>query len=191
MVTTTRAIRLSKALMDISQRLRGTALDVLPGADNIHRYNATDVDFDNLLLLPVSRERYTALCTLNTLLCCAVLCCNCCTFRKYRRLMIVLSMFEDVSKRGDMMDAAELKQYLLGERNSLVHALTLIRADVMALPSVSANFVPGLSDPFSLTRSVMCCHLLASSDKLNQLFSRYDTHGKSMSCYTRTVNDDI
>lgn len=97
--------------------------------------------------------------------------------RKYRRLMFALSIFEDVSKRGDMVDAAELKQYLENERSSLIHAVTLIRAGVMTLPSVSANFVPELSEQFSLSRGVICSHLLASSDKLNQLFSRYDTQG--------------
>lgn len=56
-LSTTRAIRVSKVLMDISQRLRGTALDVLPGENNIHRYNPADIDMSNLLLLPISRER--------------------------------------------------------------------------------------------------------------------------------------
>ena len=79
-----------------------------------------------------------------------------------------------------MVDAAELKQYLDSERNSLIHAVTLIRAGVMTLPRVSANFVPELSEQFSLSRGVICCHLLASSDKLNQLFSRYDTHGSTL-----------
>ena len=142
--------------------------------------------------------------------------------RKYRRLMFVLSIFEDVSRRGDMADAAELKQYLTNERNSLIHALTLvrgvavgglvvvwkcvlscmywltvyctatptpytvstspptgmqIRASVMTLPCTPANYIPDLSQQFSLTRAVMCCHILHSSDKLRELFDRYETQG--------------
>ena len=56
-LSTTKSIRLSKVLMDISQRLRGTSLDVLPGPDNVHYIYARGASMDNTLMLPVSRER--------------------------------------------------------------------------------------------------------------------------------------
>ncbi len=97
--------------------------------------------------------------------------------RRYRRMMFMLSIFDDISRRGESVDAIELKEYLEDERKSLIKALVLIKTGVMPLPSVSPSYVAELGAPFSLTRAVICCHLLSSSDKLDQLFKRYEAQG--------------
>ena len=91
--------------------------------------------------------------------------------------MFVLSIFEDISRRSDVLDVAELKQYLENERHSLIHVLSLVRSGVMTLPVVNSDFVPELSQSFSISRAVICCHILSSSAKLNELFNRYENQG--------------
>ena len=55
--------------------------------------------------------------------------------------------------------------------------LGMIKSGIISVPIVSASYVSELGAQFSLSRAVMCCHLLASSEKLQQLFDRYETHG--------------
>jgi hypothetical protein len=53
----------------------------------------------------------------------------------------------------------------------------MIKSGIISVPVVTASYVSELGAQFSLSRAVMCCHLLASSEKLQQLFTRYETHG--------------
>lgn len=97
--------------------------------------------------------------------------------RKNRRLLIVLSIFEDVSKQSDVMDIAELRQYLTAEKEKLVKVLQLVEARKMKMPPVSYNYEMSLTAKFSLLKGVICCNMLSSSTRLNILFKEYDSTG--------------
>jgi hypothetical protein len=91
--------------------------------------------------------------------------------------MYLLAIFEHVSQRSDVADAAELKLYMEKERDTLSEALMLIKNGMLSIPLVTHNFEVDLGSDFSLPRAVICTLLLSSSDKLQQLFDRYTTHG--------------
>lgn len=78
----------------------------------------------------------------------------------------------------------------------LIQVLNLVKNDLMKLPSIRYSVIPtmlsflplilssdysdSVKGKFSFIRSVLCCHLLTSSEKLNKLYHAYDTLGVSI-----------
>ena len=97
--------------------------------------------------------------------------------RRHRRGLVLLTIFESVSKHGDMMDVAELRQYLEEQKKKLGDMLRLVSTTGMRLPVVKYRFDLHLRDNFSFLRSVICCLLLDSCRALKEKFVEYDSNG--------------
>ena len=97
--------------------------------------------------------------------------------RRHRRGLVLLTIFEAVARHADMMDIAELKQFLVEEREKLENMVHLIANKRMRLPAVKYRFDQHLREHFSLLRSVICCLLLDSCHQLQEKFDEYDSNG--------------
>lgn len=97
--------------------------------------------------------------------------------RRHRRGIVLLTIFEAVAKQADMVDVAELKQYLLEEKEKLSRMVNLVATKRIRLPVVQHRFDDHLKDNFSLLRSVICSLLLNSCRQLQDKFQDYDSKG--------------
>ena len=75
----------------------------------------------------------------------------------------------------DTIDVAELRAYLLSQRDKLRKFLTLFLEGAANFPIMPQTYLNSLQEDFSLERFIVCCHLLSHSTSLWKLFYTYET----------------
>jgi len=85
--------------------------------------------------------------------------------------MFAMAIFEIASGGGDSLSLDELESFASRERSRLLRFISLVKEGEVAFPHFEQNYrADQLGEmPFSVTRALLCCHLLSSSAQLHSL----------------------